>query len=301
MTHTPEGLACLTRTRLSTSQFWKLRYLFVPISFTPTHQNDAHVAVCAISPEAKLVDYVCSGGDSGLPDSPRSDGSNCIPAVFAWLAEYIGNEEGSAFVPSEWRLRTSAGRLQNLWRGDCGIYTVTHALALAFGYGFGEKVGAFPRDHQHRIIKRRKRYVQDLMFGGFSLYEEGASNLQYYPLIDAKPKALEEEDFESLPQSVLSKLPKWLRPRHPCYEKCPNKTVLKLHCQRNIKLYPGYDAPSVSGKGITLEKFIGWVEDMDDRRAEKIREISKAGCRVEWIDPRSSNQRVTPRHALWVK
>lgn len=120
------------------------------------------------------------GGDSGLPDSPRSDGANCIPQIFAWLAEFIGNEEGRVFVPAEWKLRTRAGRLQNLWRGDCGVYTVTHVMALAFGYGYGEGLGAFPREHQARIIKRRKRYVQDLMFGGFKLYEEGSPNCEYF-------------------------------------------------------------------------------------------------------------------------
>lgn len=114
-----------------------------------------------------------------MPNSPRSDGAHCVPTIFSWLAEYLGNEKGVGFVPYEWKIRTGAGRLQNLWRGDCGIYTVTHAMALAFGYGFDEK-GAFPKDHQHRMIKRRKRYVQDLMFGGFTLYESGASNCKNF-------------------------------------------------------------------------------------------------------------------------
>ncbi|KAE8449204.1 hypothetical protein EG329_008371 [Mollisiaceae sp. DMI_Dod_QoI] len=294
MARTPQNMANETRKRLSRRQFWKLRYLFIPISFVPGRQDAAHVAVCAVSPEAKFVDYVCSGGDSGLPDSPRSDGAHCMPKLFAWLAEFIGNEQGAGFVPSEWKLRTGAGRLQNLWRGDCGIYTVTHVLTLAFGYGYGEK-GGFPKDHQHRIIKRRKRYVQDLMLGGFSLYEEGASNCQYYPLIDKKPEALRKDGFHGLPQSVLNQLPKWARPIKACYAKCPNKSALKLHCRRNAKLYPGFDKPNISGRGIKLAQFIQWVEDMDEQWAKKVQD----GCGAEWIDPRFSSQDVTPKRALW--
>ncbi|CZR53880.1 uncharacterized protein PAC_03762 [Phialocephala subalpina] len=194
-----------TSKRLSIKQFWKLRYLFIPISFVPRYQEAAHVAVCAVSPEARSVDYICSGADTGLPDSPRSDGAHCLPQLFAWLAEFIGKDSETPFIPSEWTLRTGAGRLQNLWRGDCGIYTVTHAMALAFGYGYGIPVGAFPTDHQHRIIKRRKR-------------------------------------------------------------------------------------SEVSGRGVSLEKFVEWVEEMDEgwerRKKREERRGSGGGKeRVEWVDP----------------
>lgn len=108
----------------------------------------------------------------------------CMVELFKWLAAFIGHDRDSpypTFVASEWKFRWGAGRLQNLWRGDCGIYTVTHVLAIAFGYGYGD-IGAFPKDHQHRIIKRRKRYVQDILMGGFKLFnpEKGASNCEYF-------------------------------------------------------------------------------------------------------------------------
>lgn len=296
-----------TSKRLSKEQFWKLRYLFIPISFVPRHQEAAHVAVCAVSPEARSVDYICSGADTGLPDSPRSDGAHCLPQLFSWLATLIGQDSETPFIPSEWTLRTGAGRLQNLWRGDCGIYTVTHAMTLAFGYGYGIPVGAFPTDHQHKIIKRRKRYVQDLMFGGFRLYKEGnkEGNCQYYPLIDKKPEAREEDDFKPLPQAVLAALPSWCRPIKDCYAKCPNKAALKMHCRRNRALYPGYNQPEVSGRGVCLEKFIGWVEEMDEQwKRRKERKERKDGVekkKVEWVDPRCESRVVSPKHALWVK
>jgi hypothetical protein len=49
--------------RLSRNTFWKLRYLFIPIKFTPIGQSTLHAALCVISPEAKTVDYICSDGD----------------------------------------------------------------------------------------------------------------------------------------------------------------------------------------------------------------------------------------------
>jgi len=51
---------------LDRTQFWKLRYLFIPISFKPkpdAKKSKKHVALCAISPEAKSVEYICSGKD----------------------------------------------------------------------------------------------------------------------------------------------------------------------------------------------------------------------------------------------
>lgn len=52
---------------LTRDQFWKLRYLFIPISFCHKPQPFYHVALCAISPEARTVEYICSGGDKYAP------------------------------------------------------------------------------------------------------------------------------------------------------------------------------------------------------------------------------------------
>lgn len=64
MENTPEEMAKETGQYLTRAQFWKLRYLFLLINFVPHKQTDAHVALCAVSPEAKTVDYICSGGDT---------------------------------------------------------------------------------------------------------------------------------------------------------------------------------------------------------------------------------------------
>jgi len=64
MANTPQFLTEEISKRLGRNQFWKLRYLFIPIKFTPVGQSTLHAAICAISPEAKTVDYICSDGDT---------------------------------------------------------------------------------------------------------------------------------------------------------------------------------------------------------------------------------------------
>ncbi|KAH7412569.1 hypothetical protein BKA64DRAFT_770276 [Cadophora sp. MPI-SDFR-AT-0126] len=171
MENSPEEMAEETGKYLTRVQFWKLRFLFLPINFVPHKETDAHVALCAISPEEKSMDYICSGGDTGLPNSPRSAGSRCVPDTVAWLSAFLGD----TFLPYEWRLRTDAGHVQERSRGDCAIYTVMHAQCLAFGYGIKD---SFPPDDQTKILNRRRRYVQDLMYQGFADFQEGAENTQ---------------------------------------------------------------------------------------------------------------------------
>ncbi|KAH9223110.1 hypothetical protein DL95DRAFT_498062, partial [Leptodontidium sp. 2 PMI_412] len=259
MSSTAKEMARETSEHLTRAQFWKLRYLFILINFVPNLQTDAHVALCAISPEAKTVDYVCSGGDTGLPNSPRSAGSRCVPHIFAWLASFLGN----SFFPYDWRLRTDAGHVQERSRGDCAIYTVTHAQCLAFGYGITD---SFPSDHQTKILNRRRRYVQDLMYQGFVDFKDGEENTQYYPLLDTKPTAFRSEGFYSLPGAVLELLPAEVANKSICYRDCPSKLALMNHCQRNARFYPGWEARQVSGTGRTLEEFVRWVENMDAMR-----------------------------------
>jgi hypothetical protein len=47
---------------------------------------------------------------SGLLNSPQSRGSKCLPAIFAWLADYLGNHRHSSLSPFDWKVRPNAGR-----------------------------------------------------------------------------------------------------------------------------------------------------------------------------------------------
>ena len=121
---------------------------------------------------------------------------------------------------------------------------------------------------------------------------------------DVEPSSLESDGFLPLPGSVLYALPEWTPQQiAPHYAKCPNKTTLKLHCKRNARLYPGYDRKENSGKGVSLQQFIKWVEKMDRQREERQNAyaVKERGCGIEWVDPTSADPKVIPRHALWVR
>ncbi|PMD13957.1 hypothetical protein NA56DRAFT_412256 [Hyaloscypha hepaticicola] len=229
---TKQVVRCLSRRR-----FWNLRYLFIPIKFTPVGQSMLHAALCAISPEAKTVDYVCSDGDTGLLNSPQSSGSECLPAIFAWLTDYLGKHRHSSLFPFDWKKRVNACRQQSCFRGDCGIYSSTYAMCLAFCYGIGVRTGSFARDHQAKFISRRRRYAQDLLNRGFAPFDPSwnAPNWQYYPLLDNKPTASKCEGFIDIPLDVIDKLPRAAANRRACYIGCRTRAKLLLHCRRNAR------------------------------------------------------------------
>jgi hypothetical protein len=102
-----------------------------------------------------------------------------------------------------------AGRQQASHRRDCGIYSTTHAMCLAFGYGVGSRTGAFPRDHQAKLASRGRRYAQDILNRGFATFDRtpNAPNWQYYPLLDKRPIASKSEGFLDIPSGIIEKLP----------------------------------------------------------------------------------------------
>jgi hypothetical protein len=150
--------------------------------------------------------------------SPQPSGSKCIPATFAWLADYLGKDRTGSFFPFDWKLRVNAGWQQTSYRGDCGVYSTTHAMCLAFGYGIGNRTGSFPRDHQTRFISRRRRYAQDLLNRGFTPFnpDPDTPNWQYYPLLDKKPTASKSEGFFDIPSEVTEELPPLIAHRRAC-------------------------------------------------------------------------------------
>jgi hypothetical protein len=243
-----------------------------------------------------------------LKHSRRSDGSKCVAEIFVWLAEFLKDDPKDGFLPYNWKLRTDYGHEQHQKHKDCGIYTVTHAMALAFGWGIGKNSGAFPQDHrrQAKRVARRQRYVADLMHQGFKFYDPDSSNnnIQYYPLLDTIPISSKDEHFTMLPKEVVDALPSWAVNRRACYVDCPSKMKLRQHCKRNARFYPGWDRPEISGLGVDLKGFKAWVEDMDSRRKRK----TQGGCKAlpypqfqpqKWIDPRDKDPKAIPSKPLW--
>jgi hypothetical protein len=167
-----------------------------------------------------------------LLNSPQPAGSKCVPAIFAWLADYMGKDRRGSFFPFDWKLRVNGGRQQSSYRGDCGIYCTTHAMCLAFGYRVGSRTESFPRDHQAKLVSRRRRYAQDLLHRGFEPFNSApeAPNWQYYPLLDKKPTASSSEGFVDIPPHVVEKLPPSIAHRRSC--------------KFSIVPYPLYTVPS---------------------------------------------------------
>jgi len=157
----------------------------------------------------------------------------CIQPIFLWLAEYLGQDRKECFFHSAWRLRVNGGKTQGQKSGDCGIYTSTHAMCLAFGYN----ISGVPADHKEKIIGRRRRYVQDLLLRGYTLYNAenpDSPNRQYYPLLDTPPSTA---GFSKIPDYIIDSLPDSARRRNPCYTWCQTKAQLGMHCNRNKRFY----------------------------------------------------------------
>lgn len=191
--------------------------------YVPYHQKPRQWITYAVTVIRKFSDVrirarLTAVTFSGLLNSPQPAGSKCIPALFAWLADYLGKDQKGSFFPFDWKLRVNAGRQQASIRGDCGIYATTHAMCLAFGYGIRNRNGGIPRDHQAKFISRRRRYVQDLLHRGFAVFdpEPNATNWQYYPLIDRKPTASKSEGFFDIPADIIDKLPTLIARQRSC-------------------------------------------------------------------------------------
>jgi hypothetical protein len=144
------------------------------------------------------------------------------------------------------------------------------------------------------------------MYGGFKFYEERASNYQYYPLLDKAPTASASDGFIMLPKEVILGLPKWARNRRACYIDCPSKQMLKLHCKRNARFYPGYNSAKVSGSKVSYRKFLDWVEETDRMRKMHDYVLGRRPLPypkfkpARWIDPRDKDPKAIPPGPLWI-
>lgn len=251
--------------RFSREEFWQLRYLFIIVQSGSDDPGTlrGHVAICAISPEAKTIDYLCSGNDSGLA---RDEGSQCVESLICLLKEYLGDEPPLAqrFNPCDWKLRTGKSEWQDRSKPDCGMYTMSNIMCLAFGWdlSYGSRYG-------YQIECRRARLVSDLYFGGFQGYDpaKGADNSHYYPLNDITPSNSIYENFIPILTypglMICETLKPEVRRRSPTYYDCPDKETLYEHCARNSRFYPHFQRREISGPKISFAKFLSWVEKCD--------------------------------------
>ncbi|THV51904.1 hypothetical protein BGAL_0095g00200 [Botrytis galanthina] len=278
--------------RFSREEFWQLRYFFFLIQ-TGSEERDlfGHVAVCAISPEAKTIDYLCSADDDGLI---RGRGAQCVENFLAMLTIYLGDEPplSQRFNPCDWKLRTGRSELQDEDTPDCGIYSICNIMCLAFGWGlsYGARRGQEMQDGRIRICST-------LHVGGFRGYNpaKGADNTFYYPLNNLSPPDSLIDNFVRIlhfPGLMINEtLTAEVRRRSPMYYGCPNKETLYAHCDRNKRFYPNFDKVGISGRLITFAKFLSWVERYDLARERDVAPFPKPylpngfNGSKDWIPP----------------
>jgi hypothetical protein len=253
---------------LTQEQFWRLRYLFIPIIFTWVKKHNGveqgHVALLIISPQAKTIDYLCSNDDSGLAHERK--GSKCLEQVFKWLAYWLRQDEKQyQLVPSEWRMRTNAGENQGyaeFRKRECGLFSTTHAMSLAFRYS-----SKFIKWENNPAIKghmrnRGMRLSHDLYLASFAMYAPNPDEQQaqqYYPLLDTAPDDGKNDwdGWTGLVSSVTDELPLHIRHIKANYVLCEEKDDLKEHCRRNRRFYPGWADQDVSGDPVSFDDFLG--------------------------------------------
>lgn len=293
----PKHAAAELAKRFSREEFWQLRYLFAIVKTGSEHPGQfGHVSVCVISPESKSIDYLCSIDDDGLM---RSQGSQCVESFICLLAEFLGEQAPLAqrFNPCDWKLRTNRSEIQDEYRPDCGMHTISNIMCLAFGWDLSYG----PRSKREMELCR-VRLVANLLFGGFRGYNpaENADNSFYYPLNDVRPDSSPAANFLPILKfpglQIQEALSFEVRCRSPVYYGCPDKETLYKHCDRNRRFYPDFDAEKISGPKVSFAKFLSWVEHYDLARARDMAPFPKpyesdgSNGNSKWLPPNATSQ-----------
>ncbi|KAL1848669.1 hypothetical protein Daus18300_013539 [Diaporthe australafricana] len=291
----------------SPDQFWMMRYLFIPVYMPPKKEGDTgHVALLAVSPATKTLEFLDS--DNTPVDTNYTHG--LVGRVMQWMSTFLdnpGDPDAPQFIPEEWRFRDSRSKQQNQTSTDCGIFVLTQAQYLAFGYDLSQAERQdWPAFFQAALVNnnRRFRITADITGDGlpapfFSFLDpqyplSDIQNHQYYPILDTPPTVEGQtwRMYRDHPQ-FGTLLTAALRNRRSCYRDCRYKAWLVKHCRRNLRFYPNYTIHC--GPGISLQNFRQWVELMDENRRTGIsrpmafdRDGSRAAWPVTWIDPRDA-------------
>lgn len=283
-----------------------MRYIFVPVYMPPKRDNvPAHVSLLVICPVTKTLEYLDS--DNTPIDTDYTHG--LVGRIMQWMSTFLDNPSSQysdepQFVPREWQFRDTRSRQQGD-PADCGVYVLTQAQYLAFGYDNKQSEEQnWPNEAHESLLRsyRRYRIALDLTGEGlpapsFSFYKpqfglNHIENHQYYPILDTPPVrvGLTWRKYRTHPQ-FSSLLTPTLRNRRACYVDCRYKSWLSRHCQRNLRFYPRYTYESASHR--SLKQFREWVESMDeDRRSgafvPKPFDLNgqKNTWPRDWIDPR---------------
>lgn len=292
-------------TNPSAEQFWMMRYLFVPVYMPPKRPDGPnHVSLLVICPITKTLEFLDS--DNEPADDDYTHG--LVGRIMQWMSTFLDNPrdlDAPQFVPEEWKFRDSRSRQQFEGFNDCGVYVVTQAQYMAFGYDYSQSQEQhWPTDFGHSLSHGHRRYriTTDITGEGvpapfFTFFNpefrlNQIQNHQYYPILDTPPVLIGRtwRGYRRHPQ-FGTLLTGRLRNRRACYVDCRCKTWLIRHCRRNLRFYPNYSNACQSVH--SLQYFREWVESMDQSRLSggfTPKPFKKDGKRDAWprawIDPR---------------
>lgn len=285
-----------------------MRCVFIPVYTMPRAANQAgHIALLVISPVTKTLEFFDS--DNTPIDAVYTRG--LIGRVMQWMSTFLDNPgdiNKPQFVPQEWRFRDTRSKQQDPQGTDCGVYVLTQAQYIAFGYDLSQTQRQnWPANYNTSLVTtlgRRFRITADVTGYGlpapfFSLLNPqfrlgDIQNHQYYPILDTPPVLAGRtwRMFKDHPQ-FGTLLTATLRNRRTCYTGCLYKTWLIKHCRRNLRFYPGYARQA--GTDRSLQVFREWVELTDERRRTRDltpkpfdRRGNKNAWPSAWIDPRDA-------------
>lgn len=300
-----------------------MRYLFVPVYMAPKGEDrPAHVSLLVICPVTKTLEFLDSENEPANKDYTHG----LVGRIMQWMSTFLDKSENlhvPQFIPEEWQFRDSRSRQQAKNSTDCGVYVLTQAQYMAFGYDYSQSEQQnWPTNSGYSLAygQRRYRITTDLTGAGlpapfftflnpqFRLNQ--IENHQYYPILDTAPVLAGRtwRGYRSHPQ-FNTLLTARLRNRRTCYVDCRWKTWLVRHCRRNLRFYPNYSR--ACGSGRSLKQFKEWVERIDQERLSGAfipKPFNRNGMRdawpQTWIDPRDDTTRAKCRSpnnlkALW--
>lgn len=282
-----------------------MRYIFVPVYMKPKREDlPNHVSLLVICPVTKTLEFLDS--DNKPADDDYTYG--LVGRIMKWMSTFLDNPrnlDAPQFVPEEWQFRDSRSKQQEPTSTDCGVFVLTQAQYMAFGYDYSQsELQKWPVNAGDSLLwsHRRFRITTDLTGEGvpapfftffnpdFRLNE--IQNHQYYPILDTPPVLAGRtwRSYRRHPEFATLLTPR-LRNRRTCYVDARYKTWLLRHCRRNLRFYPNYT--HVARQGHSLQYFREWIELMDQERLSGIfipKPFDKEGKRDAWpkvwIDPR---------------
>jgi hypothetical protein len=238
----------LTAAGYGPDRFLKIRNIFIPIfSARPSLPNGYGMCMAVISPLSRSIDIL-----DAHPGDDRQD-DQILRDLYTMIAYHLERPKGNnepTFDARDWTRRVNALPKYEPGRyDDAGVYALTGALCVAFGYSLDFK--GLNTDN------RRRRIAAELAHGTFeNLAWNNVNPPEYtYPLVPrglGHWKHIHNTKYVAWPTFRPFFMKKWFGKDLPeaqratgvierkKYRKIKNKTGLAAYCKKSPKRYKGY-------------------------------------------------------------